>query len=488
MTSKNDIIKAVNDSVRYIREIEHYNIKAYIYSLLLLKKISDRNKEIEPLVNGELICSNKESSFDFIYSHKDDEDLASIMNSAFKNLEKKNSDRLKGVFDIIDFTNFAVTVNGKDKNHTLKKIVDSFNNLDLRPSCLDSANVITDALEIISDYIAMLSRRDTIYFETPNQIAKLVSSIVKPQENEEVYDPTCGTGGMLINAYKEAVGGNVSIYGQEINKSSWSVCILNMLLHDIDTSHIWLGDSIQDPMNIENGRLMKFDVVIANPSFTNVTGANAHDTKLKSMELKAVINNDKYNRFPFKIFDPKGDFTFLQHMLSCLDEKTGRMAALLPAGVLSRGAVVQNLRKAIVDMNLLDTVIVLPSGILHYTITQMCIMVFKKNRISRDVLFIDASGSDSYDRNKNNYVLKNDTVKRIVKVYQTWQNEDKFSHIASFDEIKNNNYNLNIPLYVDTFEEDLIDINSIKINISNITKELQDVQAKIDNYIKDISM
>ena len=213
-------------------------------------------------------------------------------------------------------------------------------------------------------------------------------------------------------------------------------------------------------------------------------GTDSKGKKKMSAEL------DQYHRFDWGVPPTsKGDYAFVLHMLSSLDAENGRMAVVLPHGVLFRGASEGKIRRQLVEMNLLDAVIGLPANLFYGTGIPACILVFKKNRTCRDVLFIDASGDGNFEKGKNQNILRDSDITRIVNAYQARQNEDKYSYVASFDEIKENDFNLNIPRYVDTFEEEeLVDIDEVQRNIATIEAELAEVQAKMVEYLKELGL
>ena len=198
---------------------------------------------------------------------------------------------------------------------------------------------------------------------------------------------------------------------------------------------------------------------------------------------------------PWKRFDwgvppsSKGDYAFVLHMLASLDAENGRMAIVLPHGVLFRGASEGKIRRQIVEFNLLDAVIGLPANLFYGTGIPACILVFKKNRTRRDVLFIDASGDGNYEKGKNQNILRDEDIAKIVGTYDARQSVDKYAYVASFDEIKENDFNLNIPRYVDTFEEEeLVDIDEVKQNIASIEAELAEVQAQMKKYLEEFGL
>src|SRR5690625_4183883 len=239
---------------------------------------------------------------------------------------------------------------------------------------------------------------------------------------------------------------------------------MNMYLHGIDDAKIEWGDTLANPLHLEDGKLMKFQAIVANPPFSldkwamGFAGDGASDKRFK---MEASL--DPHSRFDWSVPpSSKGDYAFVQHMLYSLAEN-GRMATILPHGVLFRGASEGKIRKQIIDMNLLDAVIGLPEGLFYGTGIPACIMVFKKDRKRKDVLFIDASGEGNYEKGKNQNKLREQDIGKIVETYDNWETIDKYSYVATLDEIKENDYNLNIPRYVDTFEEEEpVDMEQVK--------------------------
>ena len=199
---------------------------------------------------------------------------------------------------------------------------------------------------------------------------------------------------------------------------------------------------------------------------------------------------DAWKRFDWGVPpSSKGDYAFVLHMLHSLDAENGRMAVVLPHGVLFRGASEGKIRRQLVELNLLDAVIGLPANLFYGTGIPACILVFRKKRTRRDVLFIDASGEGNYEKGKNRNILRHSDINHIVSVYEARENVDKYSYVASYDEIRENDFNLNIPRYVDTFEEEeLVDIDEVKRNISNIEAELAVVQLQMAKYLEELGL
>ena len=505
MTTRKDIEQVLWNACDSFRgKIDSSRYKDYILSMLFVKYLSDVSKErregyikqydgdmrrVERAMSRERFAMDEQSTFDYLYTNRNDAEIGQKINVALNHIEEHNSGKLRNVFRAIDFNSQVDFGEPKEKNVTLRNLLEDFNGLDLRPSQLGSSDIIGDAYEYMIAMFASDAGKKGGEFFTPSQVSELVASLVQPKENDRIYDPTCGSGGLLLKAYKKVPSGKVAIYGQELNAQTWALCTMNMFLHGVDDARIWQGDTLSNPQNVENDNLMKFQVVVANPPFSldkwdsgflSEVEADSKGKKKMSAEL------DPYHRFDWGVPPTsKGDYAFVLHMLSSLDAENGRMAVVLPHGVLFRGASEGKIRRQLVEMNLLDAVIGLPANLFYGTGIPACILVFKKNRTYRDVLFIDASRDGNFEKGKNQNILRDSDIERIVNAYQARQNEDKYSYVASFDEIKGNDFNLNIPRYVDTFEEEeLVDIDEVQRNINNIEAELKQVQAQMKKYME----
>lgn len=262
-----------------------------------------------------------------------------------------------------------------------------------------------------------------------------------------------------------------------------------MFLHKIDDARIEWGDTLSNPKHLENDKLMKFQVVVANPPFSLDKWASGFAGEGESKEFDMTEAADPYKRFSWGVPPKsKGDYAFVLHMLHSLSEG-GRMGVVLPHGVLFRGASEGKIRQQIIDMNLLDAVIGLPSNLFFGTGIPACILVFKQNRDKKYILFIDASGDGSYEKGKNQNKLRETDIQRIVDAYEKYESEDKYAYVASIDEVKENDYNLNIPRYVDTFEEeDMVDMEEVAENIANIKAELVDIEAQMAKYFEELGI
>lgn len=478
--------------------------KDYVLVMLFIKYVSDIYKEhkedlmgkydndeemVQRQMRYERFTLDEISTFDYIYDKRNQSDIGEIINKALAHVEEENKTKLRGVFKNIDFNSEAVLGNTKERNAMLKHLLEDFRDLDLRPSRLIGEDVIGNAYEyMISNFASDAGKKGGEFF-TPSEVSELLARLVKPEENDRIYDPTCGSGSLLIKAFNKVSNGKAQIYGQERNGQTHSLCRMNMFLHNIDDAKIAWGDTLSNPLHLEEDKLMKFQVVVANPPFSLDKWAMGFAGEGNDKDFKMEEGLDPYKRFSWGVPpSSKGDYAFVLHMLHSLAEG-GRMAVILPHGVLFRGASEGKIRQKIIDMNLLDAVIGLPSNLFFGTGIPACILVFKQNRNKNEVFFIDASGDDYYEKGKNQNKLREEDIQRIVDTYEKYETIEKFAYVASVDEIKENDYNLNIPRYVDTFEEEeMVDMEEVAKNIANIKAELVEVEAQMKKYLEELGL
>ena len=487
----NGIVWKACDSFRGTMESNDY--KEYVLTMLFVKYLSDFYKEkIEDLkvkygdnedritksLKREKFILDESCTFEYILKHKEATNIGEVINKALERIEEDNKEKLEGIFRNVDFNSEVKLGKTKDRNSILKNLLEDFadDRLDLRPSMLSGNDVIGDAYEYLISHFASSAGKSGGEFYTPSGVSTLLAKLVEAKEGDRIYDPTCGSGSLLIKASKEVGNQNFAIYGQEKNGQTQALCKMNMFLHEINDAKIEWGDTLRNPQHKENDHLMKFDVVVANPPFS-LDKWGADDLK-----------EDTYKRFEYGLPPKsKGDYAFISHMLASLNVN-GTMGVVLPHGVLFRGATESKIRKQIIeDDNLLDTVIGLPANLFFGTSIPACILIFKKLRDNTDVLFIDASKEFTKDKNQN--ILGKEHISTILKTYKNKTTIDKYSYLASFDEIKENEFNLNIPRYVDTFEEDeIVDIEATKNNIEKIENELIKVKSKMSGYLKELGL
>lgn len=486
-------------------KIDSSTYKDYILTMLFIKYLSDTYKEhveeytkrydgderrIERALSRERFILDEQSTFDYLYSKRNDSEIGEIINKALERIENENTGKLRGVFRNIDFNSEAILGRASERNAMLRSLLEDFNDLSLRPSQLGNEDIVGNAYEYMIGLFASDAGKKGGEFYTPAEVSDLVARLVKPKDNDRIYDPTCGSGSLLIKVAKQAENRKVAIYGQERNGATHSLALMNMYLHGIDDAKIEWGDTLANPLHLEDGKLMKFQAIVANPPFSLdkwAMGFAGEGTNDKKFKMDAGL--DPHRRFEWGVPPAsRGDYAFVQHMLYSLAEN-GRMATILPHGVLFRGASEEKIRKQMIEMNLLDAVIGLPEGLFFGTGIPACIMVFKKDRKRNDVLFIDASGEEYYEKGKNQNQLRETDIVRIVEAYEKRKAVDKYAYVATLDEIKENDYNLNIPRYVDTFEEEEpVDMDEVKNNITNIKQELQQVEVQMEKYLKELGL
>lgn len=489
--------------------------KDYILVMLFVKYLSDTYKEhyeeymisydndivrVKRALSRDRFVLDEISTFDFIYSKRNDTEIGDIINKALEHIEEENKAKLRGVFRNIDFNSEINLGKTKERNALLRHLLEDFTDLNLRPSNLSENDIIGGAYEYMIGRFASDAGKKGGEFFTPSEVSELISRLVQPEDNDRIYDPTCGSGSLLIRAFNKISNRKAQIYGQERNGQTHSLCRMNMFLHGIDDAKIEWGDTLSNPLHLEDDRLMKFQVVVANPPFSldkwsmGFAGPSAVTDSIekkgkKEYEFKMESSLDPYRRFEWGVPPTsKGDYAFVQHMLYSLAED-GRMGVVLPHGVLFRGASEARIRQQIIEMNLLDAVIGLPQNLFFGTGIPAVILVFRKNRKRQEILFIDASSDGNFEKGKKQNKLREGDIVRIVESYKRYSNEDKYSYLASLEEIKSNEFNLNIPRYVDTFvEEESVDMDEVKVNIRNIKVELAEVEAQMEKYLEKLGL
>jgi type I restriction enzyme M protein len=428
------------------------------------------------------------SSFDYLFEHRNEVDLGSLIDIALTDFEEANREKLSsedgsGIFRNISF-NSSNLGDTKDKNTRLKNLLFDFSNLDLSPSHLEGNDIIGDAYEFLISNFADQAGKKAGEFFTPSEVSTLLAKLTKSKPRAKICDPTCGSGSLLIKAGREVGSDNFSLYGQEANGSTWALAVMNMFLHGFDSATIRWGDTIRNPKLKEGDALIRFDTVVANPPFS-LDKWGAEDAE-----------SDKYNRF-WRGVPPKskGDWAFISHMIETINE-TGKVGVVVPHGVLFRGSSEGKIRQKTIEENILEAVIGLPANLFFGTGIPAAILVFNKAKGKNNkVLFIDSS--QQYDNGKNQNKLNDNHINHIVETYRQFNEgklslgvvEEKFSYVATFEEIQENDFNLNIPRYVDTFEEEAeVDIAGVQQEIEKLESELKTVQVQMNEYLKELGI
>lgn len=429
--------------------------KDYIFGILFLKHLSDafeaeRAKIIAYYIEkgsdtaeAESMAEDEDEYVDTFYIPKNARwghikelavDIGAELNKAMESIEEVNTS-LEGVLIAIDFN-----IKNKLTDAKLKKFITHFSRYRLRTSDFERPDLLGAAYEYLIKQFADSAGKKGGEFYTPSEVVNLLVRLLKPEEGQRVYDPTCGSGGMLIQS-KHYVGDspNISLFGQEMNLSTWAICKMNMFLHGIKTADIAKGDTIATPKHTIDGELRTFDRVIANPPFS-----------LKNWGIE-YAEADEFSRFRFGI-PPKGqgDLAFVQHMIASLNAE-GKLGVVMPHGVLFRGSKEKQIRQGIIEADLLEAVVGLPAGLFYGTGIPACILIINKQKPEDrkgKVLFIN--GELEYEEGKNQNKLRKDDIVKIMTTYDNYEEERRYSHIATIDEIAENDFNLNIRRYADT--------------------------------------
>ncbi|GAB6269071.1 MAG: type I restriction-modification system subunit M [Smithella sp.] len=422
------------------------------------------------------------ADFYSLYERRAAANIGELINITFDAIEEANKSKLEGVFRNIDFNSESDLGRTKDRNRRLKNLLEDFNKpqLDMSPGKV-SEDVIGNTYIYLIERFATDAGKKAGEFYTPHKVSELVAKLARPKSGDRICDPACGSGGLLIEAALEVGDKNFALFGMESNGSTWALARMNMFLHGADSARIEWCDTLVSPALVEKDRLMKFDIVVANPPFSlDKWGAEEAES-------------DRFNRF-WRGVPPKskGDWAFISHMVEAALEKEGRVAVVVPHGVLFRGAAEGRIRQKMIEENLLDAVVGLPGNLFPTTSIPVAILVFDRSREKgginhnrKDVIFIDASRD--YLPGKNQNALSEEHIQKIIKTVKARKAIEKYAQVAAFDEIKENDFNLNIPRYVDTFEEEVeIDIDAVQLEIDQLEKELVDVRAKMAEMLKTI--
>lgn len=469
--------------------------KDYVLTMLFLKYISDvwqdhydSYKEqygdhpelIAEMLKNERFVLPPKANFYALHAMRHEPGNGERIDKALHAIEETNIQKLRDVFQDIIFNSNKLGEEAQ-KNDILRHLLEDFAKpeLNLRPSRVGTLDVIGNAYEFLIKNFASTSGKKAGEFYTPPEVSQLMALLVDPQEGDEICDPTCGSASLLMKCGQLIRQRNNSrkyaLFGQEAIGSTWALAKMNMFLHGEDNHRIEWGDTIRNPKLLDSAALLKhFDIVVANPPFSLEKWG--HDG----------ATDDKFKRFrrgvPPKT---KGDYAFILHMIETMKPGTGRMAVVVPHGVLFRGAAEGAIRKKLIDENLLDIVIGLPEKLFYGTGIPAAVLVFRKKKKDDKVLFIDASRD--YQDGKNQNILRDIDLEHILAVSKKRKSVDKYAYLATPAEIAENDYNLNIPRYVDTFEEEEeIDLMALRVEREKLKAELAKLEVQMDGYLKEL--
>ncbi len=430
--------------------IDSGDFKHYIFGLLFYKRLCDVWEEeyeerLAEYDDAELAADPEEHRFHIPEGcfwrdvRKESVDIGTILNTSFRAIEDANP-RLKGVFQDVDFANKQ-----RFPDHLLDSLLQHFEAHRMRRVDVDST-VLGDAYEYLIAKFADDAGKKGGEFYTPKQVVKIMVEILRPEEGQTVYDPACGSGGMLLEAthYMERNGLNpksLTLYGQEKNLNTWAICKMSLFLHDIDDAFVERGDTLLDPKHLSADKVLKrFDLVVANPPFS-----------LKKWGHQVWSKGDPYGRDTYGC-PPKsyGDLAFIQHMVASV-KSTGRMAVVCPHGILFRGGAEGKIRKGLLDDDLIEAVVGLGPNLFYGTGIPAAILFIDRNKpADRKGKVLIVNGEKDIVEGKNQNTLSDENVERLSQAVHQYEDEELFCRVVRLEDIRENDHNLNITRYVQT--------------------------------------
>lgn len=405
------------------------------------------------------------------------EDLGLILSAIEKSTMGTDSeDDFNNLLEDIDLGSTKLGRSPEARNTLIAKVLAHLDKIDFELGNIDS-DVLGDAYEYLIGQFASGAGKKAGEFYTPQQVSKILAKVVTQGKGKikSAYDPACGSGSLLLRIAKETEVG--SFYGQELNRTTYNLCRMNMILHDVHYSrfNIQQNDTLEDPEHIDE----RFEAVVANPPFS---------AKWKGKDNTLNETDDRFSQYGALAPTSKADFAFVQHMIHQLADN-GTAAIVLPHGVLFRGGAEAKIRQYMIsEQNYLDAVIGLPANLFYGTSIPACILVLKKCRVhSENIMFIDASAH--FEKVGNQNVLTDAHVAKILDTYAKREAEDKYAHVATMDEIAENDFNLNIPRYVDTFEEEeAVDLNAVAQELAALEADMATTDATIADFCQELGI
>lgn len=466
--------------------IDSSDYKNYIFGMLFLKRLNDVFVEVAERIE-------KEEGDDYGWHDRDEhqffvperarwayirsitQDVGSAINVAFEALEEENV-TLQGVLASIDF-------NDKEKlpDKVILQLIQHFSSLSLRNEDLSEPDMLGRAYEYLIKQFADDAGKKGGEFYTPSKVVELIVRLIKPEEGMRICDPTVGSGGMLIQSvdYIKSKGGNprnLTLHGQEKNLNTWAICKMNLLLHGLSDHRIEKGDTIREPKLLEDGELILYDRVIANPPFS------------LSNWGREEAEADSLGRFRFGLPPKdKGDLGFVQHMVATLNHE-GKAGVVMPHGILFRGGAEAAIRKGLLEEDLVEAIIGLPSNLFYGTGIPASIVILNRNKAAQkkgQVLFINGAGD--YQEGKNQNVLRDQDIEKIVSAYDKWEDQEKYCRVVDIMEIRENDYNLNIARYIDSAEEEeQIDVEEALAELRQLEEERAGIESTMYGFLKEL--
>jgi len=404
-------------------------------------------------------------------------DLAKVLTHIEQSTMGSESEEDFGnLFEDLDLTSSKLGKSENDKNELIVKVLSHLEEIDFDIANTDN-DMLGDAYEYLIGQFASGAGKKAGEFYTPQQVSKVLAQLVTQGKKKikSVYDPTCGSGSLLLRVAKEVNSKNIQFFGQEMNPTTYNLCRMNMIMHDVHYKRFDIKNenTLEKPQHED----MHFEAIVANPPFSAKWSASP-----------LFMSDDRFSTYGRLAPKSKADFAFVQHMVHHLSDN-GTMAVVLPHGVLFRGAAEGHIRKYLIeDRNYLDAVIGLPANIFFGTSIPTCILVLKKQRSNKgNILFIDSS--QHFEKVKTQNYLREENITKIMDTYRDRIATDKYSYVATLEEVAENDYNLNIPRYVDTFEEEEpVDLAEVSKALKNIDQEMKETDTVIADFCKQLGI
>ena len=468
--------------------------KDYVLTLLFLKYVSDVWKDhyaryqaeppdspelVEAMMQQEAFKLPEGASFDALHKRRHEAGNGERIDKALHAIEEANGEKLRDVFQDISFNSNKLG-DEEQKNDILRHLLEDFAKeaLDLRPSRVGQLDIIGGAYEYLISRFAATAGKKAGEFYPPAEVSDLMARLADPQPGDHICDPTCGSASLLMKCGRQirnSGGKGYALYGQEAIGSTWALAKMNLFLHGEENHQVEWGDTIRNPkLRTKDDALRHFDIVVANPPFS-----------LDKWGTEAA-ESDKFGRFRRGIPPKtKGDYAFILHMIETLKPKSGRAVVVVPHGVLFRGSSEGKIRQKLIEENLLDAVIGLPEKLFFGTGIPAALLVFRKHKADDSVMFVDASREFISGTNQN--ALDQSHIDKIVATYAARESLDKYAYRATRTEIEENDFNLNIPRYVDTFEEEEeIDLMAVRAERQALKADLAELETRMEVYLREL--
>ena len=476
--SFSEIDENTETGAAYISAIKEESLEKLGYFLKpseLFSAVSKRGNHNEDEKESDAVAEDTSET----YNTKDNfilEDLQKILNNIQNSTMGTDSEEdFEDLFEDMDLNSTKLGKSPEARNAIIAKVLAHLDKIDFKLENTE-LDVLGDAYEYLIGKFASGAGKKAGEFYTPQEVSMVLAKLVTTGKKKlkSVYDPTCGSGSLLLRVAKEVEEVN-NFYGQELNRTTYNLARMNMILHGVHYRKfdIKQEDTLEHPQHIEH----RFEAIVANPPFSAKWSAN-----------QLFMSDDRFSQYGKLAPGSKADFAFVQHMVHHLAEN-GQMAVVLPHGALFRGGAELHIRQYLIEeKNCLDAVIGLPANIFYGTSIPTSILVFKKCREKpNDILFIDASAH--FEKVKTQNMLSETHINKIVSTYRERKTEDKYSYVASLNEVIENDYNLNIPRYVDTFEEEEgIDIESVATEIQTLDADLEENKTLITSFCKELNI